>query len=92
MSISSAKALALEAPRPEYPFEARSKRLTGSGVVVITVNPASGAVVDARMARSIGSPILDNSALSAFRRWRFQPGTISKINIPITFSMSGASY
>ena len=92
MSISSAKALATFAPRPQYPYEARSRRITGSGVCVVTVDTGSGSVTDATMAQSIGNPLLDNSAVSAFRQWRFRPGTVSKVKIPITFTMTGASY
>jgi TonB family protein len=92
MSASGAKALAISAPRPDYPYEARSRRITGSGVCVVTVDAPSGNVTDATMAQSIGNPILDNSAVSAFRRWRFKPGTVSKVRIPITFTMTGASY
>jgi periplasmic protein TonB len=92
MSISSAKALATYAPRPQYPYEARSRKITGSGVCVVTVDTGSGSVTDASMAQSIGNPILDNSAVSAFRQWRFKPGTVSKVKIPITFTMTGASY
>jgi protein TonB len=91
MSISSAKALAINSPRPEYPYEARSRHITGSGVCVVSVD-ASGAVTDASMAQSIGNPILDNSAVSAFRRWRFKAGVAPKVKIPITFTMTGASY
>src|SRR5205085_5001861 len=92
MSASQAKAAAISAPRPDYPYEARSRKITGSGVCVVTVDTASGSVTDATMAQSIGNPILDNSAVSAFRRWRFKPGTVSKVRIPITFTMTGASY
>src|SRR5213595_4157602 len=92
MTMSRAKALAINAPRPQYPYEARSRKITGSGVCVVTVDPASGNVTDATMAQSIGNPILDNSALSAFRQWRFRPGTVSQVRIPITFTMTGASY
>jgi protein TonB len=91
MSISSAKALATYAPRPQYPYEARSRRVTGSGVCVVDVGP-SGSVTSASMAQSIGSPILDNAAVSAFRQWRFKPGSVSKVKIPITFTMTGAQY
>jgi protein TonB len=91
MSISSAKALATYAPRPQYPYEARSRRVTGSGVCVVEVGPG-GNVTSASMAQSIGSPILDNAATSAFRQWRFKPGTVSKVRIPITFTMTGAQY
>jgi protein TonB len=92
MSISGAKALAISAPRPEYPYEARSRHIMGSGVCVVDVDVSSGNVTDASMAQSIGNPILDNAAVSAFRRWRFKPGTVSKVKIPITFTMAGASY
>lgn len=92
MSMSSAKALATYAPRPQYPYEARSRRVTGSGVCVVDVDPGSGSVTSASMAQSIGSPILDNAAVSAFRQWRFKPGSVSKVKIPITFTMTGAQY
>ncbi len=91
-TAAGAKALAISAPRPEYPYEARSRHITGSGVCLVTVDTASGSVTDASMAQSTGNPILDNSAVSAFRRWRFKPGTVSKVKIPITYTMSGASY
>lgn len=92
MSITGAKALAIYAPKPEYPYEARSRHQTGSGVCVVQVDPGSGSVTDASMAQSIGSPILDQSTLSAFRRWKFKPGTVSRVKIPITYTMTGASY
>jgi len=91
MSISSAKALATYAPRPQYPYEARSRHVTGSGVCVVEVGP-SGSVSSASMSQSLGNPILDNAAVSAFRQWRFKPGSVSKVKIPITFTMTGASY
>ncbi|SRR5205807_2368633 len=92
MSMSRAKALAIYAPRPQYPYEARSRRIMGSGVCVADVDPGSGNVTSATMATSIGNPILDNAAVSTFRQWRFRPGTVSKVRIPITFTMTGASY
>lgn len=91
MSISSAKALAINSPRPVYPYEAKARHIMGSGVCVVSVDP-SGTVTDATMATSIGNPILDNSAVSAFRQWRFKPGVAPKVRIPITFTMTGASY
>ena len=92
MSISTAKALATYAPRPQYPYQARSRRITGTGVCVVEVDPGSGSVTRASMASSIGKPVLDNAALSAFRQWRFKPGSVSKVRIPITFTMAGAQY
>ncbi len=52
----------------------------------------SGLAVDAMMEQSIGNPILDNSTVSAFRRWRFKPGTPRRVRIPITFVLTGAQY
>jgi TonB family protein len=93
MSITGAKAVAIFAPKPEYPYEARSRHQTGSGVCLLTVDVASGNVTDATMAQSIGSPVLDNSTTSTFRRWRFRPGAAApKVKVPITYTMTGASY
>jgi TonB family protein len=91
-AVGSAKAFVLSAPRPDYPYEARSRHITGSGVAVISVDPNSGLAVDAMMEQSIGNPILDNSTVSAFRRWRFKPGTPARVRIPITFVLTGAQY
>jgi TonB family protein len=92
MTASQGKAAAISAPRPEYPYEARRMHVTGSGVCVVSVDTSTGNVTDATMAQSIGNSILDNAATSAFKRWRFKPGSVSKVKIPITFTMSGASY
>jgi periplasmic protein TonB len=92
MSISAAKALATYAPRPQYPYQARSRNITGRGVCVVEVDPGSGSVTSASMASRIGNPVLDKAALSAFRQWRFKPGSVSKVRIPITFTMTGAQY
>jgi protein TonB len=92
LNLPSARATALTAPRPEYPYEARRQRITGSGIVVMTVDSATGRVANVSMAESTGSPVLDNAAVTAFRRWRFRPGTVSRIRAPITFTLTGAQY
>jgi periplasmic protein TonB len=84
MSISSSIA-ATYAPTPEYPSEARTRHITGSGVCVVDVDPGSGNVTGASMAESTGNPILDDSAVRTFRKWRFKPGTVSRVRIPIEF-------
>ena len=73
----------------EYPYEARRRRITGSGVVVMEIDRTTGKVKSAYMAPSTGSSILDHAALSSFRQWRFKLGTVSKIRVPITFTTSG---
>ena len=92
LSLSSAKIVALSAPRPEYPYEARRQRITGSGIVAMTVDPVTGRVTEASMWQSTGSPYLDNAAITGFRRWRFKPGTAFRIKSPITYTLTGAAY
>ena len=89
ISPSAAKAVTTYAPRPEYPQEARSHRIAGSGVCVVSVHPASGSVTNASMAQSTGSPLLDKSVLSTVRTWKFKPRTVSKVSIPVEFTMTG---
>lgn len=92
LTLSSAKVLAINAPRPEYPYEARRQRITGSGIVAMTIDPVSGNVSSVSMSKSTGSPFLDNAVLTAFRRWRFKPRTVSSVTCPVTFTLTGASY
>jgi TonB family protein len=88
-SSAAEKALVINGPRPDYPYEARRGRITGSGIGIIEVDPSTGKVTRTYMAISTGSPILDNATLYAFRRWRFKPGTVSKVKIPINFTLGG---
>jgi protein TonB len=92
LSWSSAKVLAISAPRPEYPYEARRQRITGDGMVAMIVDPVTGIVRDASMSKSTGNLFLDHAALTGFRRWRFKPGTVSTVTCPVTFTLTGASY
>ena len=92
LTLSSARIMALSAPRPEYPYEARRQRITGSGFVVMTVDSVTGQVTDVVMEQSTGSSVLDNASVAAFRRWRFKQGTVSRVRSPITFTMTGAQY
>lgn len=85
------KAAMIFKPTVVYPYEARRMKATGSGVIVVSVSP-SGSVTDASMGQSTGSSILDNAATSTFRSARFKPGTAPKVKIPITFTLTGASY
>jgi TonB family protein len=76
-------------PRPDYPYEARRQRITGSGIVIMEIDRATGKVTEARMLLSTGSAILDDAALYAFRRWQFKAGTPGPIKVPIAFTTGG---
>jgi TonB family protein len=90
--FGSVKALVLYAPRPPYPYEARRQRMTGSGIALLTVDPAAGNVTSVRMTQSCGNLILDSATLETFRRWRFKPGSAASVQVPITYTLTGASY
>jgi TonB family protein len=85
MSLSAAKAVAVSTPIPEYPYEARRAHITRSGVCVMTVDTASGDDTSAVMEQSRGNGILDKVTTDAFRKWRFKPGTVSQIRVPISY-------
>jgi TonB family protein len=80
------------APRPVYPYEARRQRMTGSGIALLSVDPAVGNVTSVRMTQSCGSVILDNATLDALRRWRFKRGSALSVEVPITYTLTGVSY
>jgi TonB family protein len=90
-SLRSVKAMVVNAPRPVYPYEARRQRVTGSGVALLTIE-TSGTVTNAIMTQSCGNALLDKSTLDAFRRWRFKTGSATMVQVPITYTLMGASY
>src|SRR5467141_3205273 len=86
------KALAIYAPRPEYPCKPGAIDSLVSGVALLEVDKRTGHVTSARMLQSMGHKILDDAALKAFRQWRFKPGTASQIKIPINYTVGGRFY
>jgi TonB family protein len=77
---------------PAYPPEARDNGLTGKGVAVVKIDPATGRVTSTSMVKSTGHEILDNAALRAFQQWRFRPGGITTFELPIQFTRKGVIY
>ena len=59
--------------KPVYPPIAQESRVQGV-VIVEALIGADGAVLEARLLRSI--PLLDQAALDAVREWRFMPTTV----------------
>lgn len=84
----SARALALNAPWQEYPSAARQNGITGDGIALMTVDPIRGSVRHVSMWKSTGNSSLDEAALRSFRRWRFKPGSVSRVKAPVTFRLT----
>lgn len=70
---------ALKRPAPEYPITARQRRATGSGLYLLRVDIASGGVKEVTIEKTTGDRELDNAAMTAFRKWRFKPGSLRSL-------------
>ena len=70
---------------PEYPPIARAAGVQGVVVLEIVVDGAGG-VRDGRVLRSI--PLLDQAALDAVRRWRFEPTLVNGQPIPVSMTIT----
>lgn len=84
--VSVARPKAIYTPTPVYRPEWARQGLRGKGVVLVTIDKGTGKVTGARMLQSTGSSQLDGSALQAYSQWRFEPGTVSQLKIPIEFT------
>jgi outer membrane biosynthesis protein TonB len=54
--------LTLHMPRPTYSYEARARRVTGTGCVRIVIDPATGVVARVVVVHSTRSRLLDKAA------------------------------
>ncbi len=86
------KAAYLQNPKPPYPPLAFRARIEGKVVLVAEVQP-DGRAGQVRILESSGNEMLDQSALTTVRQWKFTParkdGVIitQAVRIPITFSL-----
>src|SRR4051812_8731494 len=85
VSLSVAQSMAINAPLPDYTYEMKRRNLTGSGTCIVTVDTATGTVTNATMFQSTGSPLLDKLTIQTFKSWRFKPGTVSEVRVPISY-------
>jgi TonB family protein len=77
---------ALYTPQPAYRPEWAKQGLKGKGVALVTIDNATGKVTSVRMLNSTGNKLLDDATVKAYSQWRFQPGTGSRVKIPIEFT------
>ena len=76
---------ALASPGPAYPEEAQKAKMTGSGVYELRISKA-GAITSVVIVKSSGSKVLDQAAMTTFRRWRFKPGIFTSVRVPVSWS------
>jgi protein TonB len=58
--------------KPRYPESARRRGIEGTVLLQMRIT-AQGRVEAVKVVRSAGYPELDESAIEAVRRWRFEP-------------------
>jgi TonB family protein len=73
---------------PEYTADARDKQITGTVLLGVTVGP-DGAAQNIQIKRSL-FPSLDESAVAAVRKWRFEPAI--KDGQPVSFYLQVEFY
>lgn len=83
------KTVFIATPRPDYPYEARRSRISGSGLLRIYVDE-TGKVMEVKVMKSTGNRVLDDAGLQAFRQWRAKPGNRREVDMPLVFVLSEA--
>jgi TonB family protein len=79
---------ALSMPAPDYPYEARRRHLSGSGIIAVEVDHETGLVKAATIKMSTGSALLDQAALHAAKQWRFRPPAVVHLDVPVSFTIA----
>ena len=85
------RGILLYAPDPEYPNEVAFKGITGHGTFRATIDPRTGRVTEVKVIKSTPHRILNELSAKALLQWRFQPRTITSLEVPFTFGVTGYS-
>jgi protein TonB len=92
-AVDAAAAVAIHAPRPEYPTAALRSREEGTVMVRVDID-AGGLPMRVEVERSSRSRVLDRAAVEAVGQWRFKPAIVqgvaveSSLVVPISFEAS----
>ncbi|MEO7677223.1 MAG: energy transducer TonB [Verrucomicrobiota bacterium] len=92
--ITSAQPRYRENPEPPYPLQAKRRHQEGSVLLLVSVNE-TGAPTKVEVKQSSGFSLLDEAAVQAVRRWKFEPGKRderavgSEVEVPLRFKLSG---
>jgi protein TonB len=86
-AVGSARWAGGRMPAPNYPSEARRNGQEGRVVVLFSVDE-QGNVVSASVTGPCPYPALNEEALRAVRRWKFQPGARASLQRPIIFKLN----
>jgi periplasmic protein TonB len=91
-AMTEAKPNYLKNPAPRYPEQARRNGQEGVVMLLARVDE-KGIASDVMVKSSSGHPLLDESALKAVKRWKFNPARVgsvaidSRVEIPVRFEL-----
>ncbi|HVK62387.1 MAG TPA: energy transducer TonB, partial [Bdellovibrionales bacterium] len=75
-------------PKPVYPQQDRLLKRQGLAVLRAYIR-ADGSVGQVVLEKSSGSPLMDQSALSTYKNWRYYPGQEGPVRHRIAFQLTG---
>ena len=80
------KGIFLYAPEPEFAEGYRKNNADVlQGVYRLTINQKTGMVDEVGVLKRSGMQKLDGVSVMTFFKWKFRPGSIRQLDIPITF-------
>ena len=77
--------LLLKHPTPEYPYEARRLKLSGSGLYQLKFDYESGQLREVHIVQSTRKPVLDEAIISTLKRWQAKPRSLHSLILAVTF-------
>lgn len=76
-------------PDPKYPVEAQQRRIRGTGVFMLKIDPQQRTVSRVTILQSTGSRILDDAAVEALSKWRLRhdglADRVDHVKVPVSF-------
>jgi len=78
---------ATSSPPVPFPVEAQKSNLTGSGLYELRIDK-TGKVTEVVAVKSSGQKVLDQTALATFKKWRFKPGSFTRVRVPVSWSVN----
>lgn len=79
------------APYPDFPMAAVRRGAHGTGVFLLKINSKTGLVEEVKVLKRVGDGGLTAEAVWALLKWRFRPGTVTSVKVPISFGTYGRS-
>jgi TonB-like protein len=79
------RGLLLKVVRPEYSWEGRIRHLGGKGVFDLRFDYETGHLQEIHIVNALPSPVLQEAAIDALKRWQARPRSIHVLRVPVMF-------